>query len=95
MTNQLHRITFHDGTEEIGDGTLYGCTHLAQAYLPSTLRSIGTNAFRFCNDLQTLQTPDSLEESDLARSRIPAFSKSVFHQICASFMRTPSTIATP
>lgn len=53
-----------EGTLNIGDRALGGCTYVDSIRIASTVRSIGRDAFSFCNSLRGIHIPASVEEID-------------------------------
>ncbi len=51
----LKSVEIPEGVEEIGDATFYGCTYLENIILPSTIQSVGDNAFALCNRVKRME----------------------------------------
>lgn len=51
-----------EGTLNIGDRAMGGCTYVDSIRIASTVRSIGRDAFSFCNSLRGIHIPASVEE---------------------------------
>lgn len=58
----ISTVTFSEGLTDIGDYAFKGCLDLTcRLVLPTTLKSIGTEAFSTCNFSGELNLPDNLE----------------------------------
>lgn len=70
----LNSVEIPEGVTSIGDGAFtacgnssswglyYSCYDFTSVKLPSTLKSLGTNAFRWCTELRTINIPNGLTE---------------------------------
>ncbi|MBP0972753.1 MAG: leucine-rich repeat domain-containing protein, partial [Oscillospiraceae bacterium] len=54
-------VTVPEGVHTIADGTFWGCRHLKEIHLPSTLRHIGMTAFVECTSLREIVIPEGTE----------------------------------
>lgn len=54
LADKIKKITINEGITHIGNYAFFGLKNLTSVELPSTLRSIGANAFNGCNNLTTL-----------------------------------------
>lgn len=60
----LETIVLPDGLVEIGECAFYDCSGLKNIEMPSSIRSIGKNAFKNCAVLETIVLPDGLVNID-------------------------------
>ena len=62
--NDITKVVVEDGVTELrnyfGNGAFENCENLAQAELPSSLKSIEVNAFRNCGKLELTELPDKV-----------------------------------
>lgn len=58
--SKINIISIDEGVESIGSRAFYGCTALAKAELPSTLKTIGSYAFYGCSKLENCILPSSV-----------------------------------
>lgn len=61
LYNKPHAVKFKDGTLEIGDGFCGSKTKITSAEIPSSVRRIGSSAFKSC-PLTKINIPKSVEE---------------------------------
>ena len=58
----VRRVVIAEGVERIPDFFMSSCEYLEEIVLPSTLRSIGVQAFGRCQAIESIELPNSLEE---------------------------------
>lgn len=56
----IHKVIFPEGLEEIGEQAFDGCYLLEEVSIPESVHTIGANAFRNCLHLQTFNMPDTV-----------------------------------
>lgn len=58
----VEKLIVEEGITHVGDYLCYGCKNLTQVSLPSSLKSIGANAFNSCKMLTDIHIPYGVEE---------------------------------
>ena len=61
---KLKTVTFEEGTTEICDNLLSGCTGLEEIVIPDTITKIGWRSFQMSENLKSVIIPDSVTEID-------------------------------
>lgn len=57
LCDNLYRITFPEGLEEVGDAAFMKCSSLQNFVLPESLTVIGRDSFSFCDALTAVTIP--------------------------------------
>ncbi len=60
-TRSITNVFFEEGITSIGKGCFYNGTNLSYVSLPSTLRTIKSEAFGYCESLRSIELPEGLE----------------------------------
>ena len=103
QNTSIESITIPEGVTEIGYETFRGCSALTTVNLPTTLRSIDSNAFSYCNSLEYLYIPDGVVSfkggwiyTPLTSIRLPntltTISESAFDGSCLQSVTIPEGV---
>ncbi|MBQ8084569.1 MAG: leucine-rich repeat domain-containing protein [Lachnospiraceae bacterium] len=86
VRDDIKEVIVGEGISSLGDGAFYRCEQLTSASLPSSLTSIGVNAFAACSELKAIVIPQGVVSigdsgfkwcSSLGEISIPASVKSI------------------
>jgi len=64
IINKIKTVVIGEGITSIGNGSFEGSRFLTNVTFPSTLKSIGVNAFNYCYGLSEVVLPEGLETID-------------------------------
>lgn len=62
--NDISWVIIDEGIESIGQAAFYSLPQLNRATLPDTLLTIGSDAFKFCNNLREITIPQNVTNTN-------------------------------